>query len=102
MGGENSEILKFKKASHRRISLFLFMIDQDFRFRSPEECVCDSLFKIQVVRTSLVVEKICRNKLNYTEVICGNLSAYEDIQDDVQRSVTAYEADMQMLAFVPR
>ena len=62
----------------------------------------DSLFKIQVVRTSLVVEKICRNKLNYTEVICGNLSAYEDIQDDVQRSVTAYEADMQMLAFVPR
>jgi len=56
----------------------------------------------QVVRTSLVVEKICRNKLNYTEVICGNLSAYEDIQDDVQRSVTAYEADMQMLAFVPR
>jgi len=56
----------------------------------------------QVVRTSLVVEKICRNKLNYTEEICGNLSAFEDIQDDVQRSVTAYEADMQMLAFVPR
>ena len=55
-----------------------------------------------MVRTSLVVEKICRNKLNYTEEICGNLSAFEDIQDDVQRSVTAYEADMQMLAFVPR
>ena len=48
------------------------------------------------------MQKICQNKLNYTTDVCGNLTENEEIQDQVQRSVTDYEAQMQMLALTPR
>ena len=50
----------------------------------------------------MIVQKICQNKLNYTTDACGNLTENEEIQDQVQRSVTDYEAQMQMLALTPR
>ena len=54
------------------------------------------------MRTSLIVQKMCQNKLNHTEAICGNLTDYDEIQDEVQREVTDYEAQMNMLALIPR
>ena len=45
---------------------------------------------------------MCQNKLNHTEAICGNLTDYDEIQDEVQREVTDYEAQMNMLALIPR
>ena len=57
---------------------------------------------IQVIRTSLLVEKICQNKLNYTAETCGNLSYFEDVQDDVQRDVTDYESQVKLWALAPK
>ena len=48
------------------------------------------------------MQKLCENKLDYPADKCGNLTAYEDIQDDVQREVTDYEAQLGLFALFPR
>ena len=57
---------------------------------------------IQVIRASLVLDKICQNKLNYTEEICNDLSSNETIENEVQRHVTDYEALKGSLSLAPK
>ena len=45
---------------------------------------------------------MCQNKLNHTAEICDNLEEYDDIQADVQRSVTDYEALRGSLGIAPK
>ena len=55
----------------------------------------------EVIRSSLIVEKICQNKLNFTSEICGNLTNNQEIQEEVQRHVTDYEALKSSLSLIP-
>ena len=59
---------------------------------------------MQVIRASLLTEKICQNKLNYSAEVCANLSLteFEDTQHEVQRHVTDYEALFKTLTIVPK
>lgn len=59
-------------------------------------------YYLKVIRSTLIIDKICQNKLNYSEFECGNLSSNETIQDTVQRHVTDYEAIKSSLGFVPK
>ena len=45
---------------------------------------------------------MCQNKLNYSPEICENLTNYEDIQTEVQKHVTDYEATYRSLTFAPK
>merc|ERR1711953_1331093 len=56
----------------------------------------------EIIRSNLIIDKICQNKLNFTKEICANLSDYEDIQVDVQKHVTDYEALYSSISFVPK
>ena len=63
--------------------------------------VCFNLF-LKVIRSSLLLEKICLNKLNYTSDVCGNLIDHLVIQDEVQRHVTDFEAVKGTVSVVPK
>ena len=58
--------------------------------------------QLQVIRASLLTEKICQNKLNYSAEVCANLTQLEDTQHEVQRHVTDYEALFKTLTIVPK
>ena len=60
------------------------------------------LWLFQVIRSQLILDKICQNKLNYSSEICENLTNYEDIQKEVQKYVTDYEAMYKTWSFVPK
>ena len=55
-----------------------------------------------MIRSSLITQKICQNKLNFTEDQCGNLTQLEEVQQEVQRQVTDYEALYNTISVVPR
>lgn len=55
----------------------------------------------EVIRSSLIVEKICQNKLNFSSEVCGNLTNNQEIQEEVQRHVTDYEALKSSLSLIP-
>ena len=55
-----------------------------------------------MIRSSLLTQKICQNKLNFSEEVCGNLTQLEDTQHEVQRHVTDYEALYNTCSIVPR
>ena len=57
---------------------------------------------LKVIRSSLLLEKICLNKLNYTSDVCGNLIDHLLIQDEVQRHVTDFEAVKGTVSVVPK
>ena len=57
---------------------------------------------MQVIRASLLTEKICQNKLDYSAEVCANLTQLEDKQHEVQRHVTDYEALFKTLTIVPK
>ena len=57
---------------------------------------------LKVIRSSLLLEKICLNKLNYTSDVCGNLLNHSLIQDEVQRHVTDFEAVKNSVSVVPK
>ena len=54
------------------------------------------------MRASLITQKICQNKLNFSEEVCGNLTHLEEIQQEVQRHVTDYEALFNIISVLPR
>lgn len=58
----------------------------------------------EVIRSNLIITKICQSKLNYNDTICEDLNAEanEHIQDIVQENVTEYETIYSSVAFVPR
>ena len=56
----------------------------------------------EVIRSNLVIEKICQNKLNYTVEVCANLTNLEDTQKIVQENVADYEALYSTISFVPK
>ena len=62
--------------------------------------VLKSLF--QVIRSQLILDKICQNKLSYSSEICENLTNYEEIQKEVQKQVTDYEAFYSTWLFFPK
>ena len=55
-----------------------------------------------MIRASLLTEKICQNKLNFSAEICANLTQLEDTQHEVQRHVTDYEALYKTSSIVPK
>ena len=63
--------------------------------------MCFNLF-LKVIRSSLLLEKICLNKLNYTSDVCGKLIDHQLIQDEVQRHVTDFEAVKGTVSVVPK
>lgn len=58
--------------------------------------------QLQVIRASLLTEKICQNKLNFSAEVCANLTQLEDTQHEVQRHVTDYEALFKTSSIVPK
>nr|ALS04330.1 proton-coupled folate transporter-like protein [Acartia pacifica] len=58
----------------------------------------------EVIRSNLIISKICLSKLNYNSTICDNLSEDNNTQyqDEVQKHVTDYESVYSSLAFIPR
>ena len=56
----------------------------------------------EVIRSNLVIEKICQARLNYTAEVCGNLTNLEDTQKIVQESVADYEALYSTISFAPK
>ena len=60
------------------------------------------IYFFKVIRSSLLIEKICLNKLNYTSDVCENLLDHTDIQDEVQRHVTDFEAVKNSVSVVPK
>ena len=57
---------------------------------------------MEVIRSSLLLEKMCRSKLNYTSETCDTLAENPDIQDEVQRHVSDYEAVYRSICVVPK
>ena len=57
---------------------------------------------LQVIRSTLITQKICQNKLNFSEEDCGNLTQLENLQQEVQREVTDYEALYNAASILPR
>ena len=60
------------------------------------------MLKIKVIRSQLILDKMCQNKLNYSPEICENLTNNEDIQTEVQKHVTDYEATYRSITFAPK
>ena len=56
----------------------------------------------EVIRSNLIIEKICQNKLNYTSQECANLTNLGDMQKTVQENVADYEALYSSISFVPK
>ena len=56
----------------------------------------------EVIRSNLVIEKICQARLNYNAEVCANLTNLEDTQKIVQESVADYEALYSTISFVPK
>ena len=56
----------------------------------------------QVIRSSLLLDKMCQNKLQHPAEVCANLTHYPDVQDEVQRHVTDYEAVYRSVSVVPK
>ncbi|XP_064095307.1 probable peptidoglycan muropeptide transporter SLC46 [Macrobrachium nipponense] len=50
--------------------------------------------------TNLLLEKVC-NERNYTSDICANLTAYQDIQAEVQQQVTLINMYKDLITVVP-
>ena len=59
-------------------------------------------YKLQVIRSSLLSDKICNEKLDYNSTICDNLTNDKDILHEVQKDVTDYEAQYGILSLIPR
>ena len=56
----------------------------------------------QVIRSNLIIEKICESKLNYSSEVCSNLSRYEVEETEVLKHVTDYEALYSSISFAPK
>lgn len=56
----------------------------------------------QIIRPNLIIAKVCQNKLNYTANICDDLSNHTEIEKDVTKHVTDYEALYSTISFVPK
>ena len=61
-------------------------------------------FALQIIRSNLIIAKICQNKLNYTVEICDDLSNANnsDFNDEVTKNVTDYEALYSSISFAPK
>ncbi|XP_023349851.1 proton-coupled folate transporter [Eurytemora carolleeae] len=58
----------------------------------------------EVIRSNLIIQKLCQSKLNYTEEICDDLGSQNNTQiaEEVRLNVTEYETLYGGLAFLPR
>ena len=43
------------------------------------------------IQKNLLMWKICKFQLNQTEIVCGNLSAYNETQSEVQTRANNFE-----------
>ena len=43
------------------------------------------------IQKNLLMWKICKFQLNQTEIVCGNLSAYNETQSEVQKRANNFE-----------
>ena len=55
-----------------------------------------------VVRTNLLVDKICRVDLNYTDAICSNITSHRSEEAKVQEGVTDLQLYTLIFANIPR
>ena len=57
-----------------------------------------------MIGTSLLISKVCQNKLNHTVEVCGNLNLAENegIQKEVQKHVADFEATFGVISIIPR
>jgi len=62
-----------------------------------------SMGLVAVINTNLMIDKFCKNDLNYSEVICNNLmdEKYETIQNQVQAEVTKLNMYSTIISSVP-
>ena len=62
------------------------------------------LIYFQVIRSNLIIDKICQDKLNLTAEVCSqlNLPNNTDQQLEVQQHVTDYEALYSSISFAPK
>ena len=45
---------------------------------------------MQVIRSNLIIEKICQSKLDYGPEVCMNLTSYQEEETQVLKHVTDY------------
>lgn len=50
----------------------------------------------------MIIDKICESKLNQSNDICSNLTHHDDIEIEVQKHVTDYEALYSSISFGPK
>ena len=55
-----------------------------------------------VVRTNLLVDKVCRVDLNYTDAICSNITRHRSEEAKVQEGVTDLQLYTLIFANIPR
>jgi len=53
------------------------------------------------VQTNLKLWKVCHLIFNHTEAVCQNLSAHNDVQNEVQKYVTQFDLWGKLLADTP-
>lgn len=58
----------------------------------------------EVIRPNLLIQKACRQKLNFSEDLCNDLKNDNHTVelDEVQQTVSAYEGTLSLAAFFPR
>jgi len=56
----------------------------------------------EIIRSNLIIDKICESKLNQSNDICSNLTHHDDIEIEVQKHVTDYEALYSSISFGPK
>ena len=63
-----------------------------------------NLIYFQVIRSNLIIEKICQEKLNLPGEICSQLSQPNNTahQQEVHQHVTDYEALYSSMSFAPK
>lgn len=53
------------------------------------------------IQKNLLMWKICKFQLNQTEIVCGNLSAYNETQSEVQTRANNFEMFGQFMTTIP-
>ena len=69
--------------------------------KSQDICAFKSR-NFQIIRPNLIIAKVCQNKLNYTADICDDLRNHTDVETEVTKHVTDYEALYSTISFVPK
>ena len=64
--------------------------------------ILSQTFSLQVIRSNLIIDKICQSKLDYSPEVCMNLTSNSEAETRVLKHVTDYEALYSSISFAPK